>query len=776
MVSHGLAYLRDPAEITFSALRTGAPPVITQLSNAKNVVPYKKDTQDQSHFAYKAIMPTERTECMLRCDNQIWSASGVSIDVQPPPMRVSALIRHSLSERGPGCWITIEHEPLPSDEEEQPQEVKLAVSRGSADARDRNGVWINGARLNVEVEELGEEALKELRSKKRIRGTAYLLDQPGSVRQGLHRSRPSSVFGKEAPFAAEVAASLPLVIPKPPPPAPVREPMELALSALATLQNLYTEQTQPDLTRDLDNWTILSYAENNSPIRISKRMLPQLSAITPLYRVDRTFPTGEAQHVMRLISSLSTSTRSLWDDRILTVEPVCQYGNGCSTSAWFTKPIFPMRGRFAYTANVRAEMLVPAAPGSASATSTVYMYASASIPLDQLRQQNDNRIPLNIDALNPSRTTEAKILLEGWIIEGHTSPSSVVNDDDGDETEMERVRCSYFTCSDLPGVGSGPFGIASIRYRLSSLFDSLERVLSKPSFYPTLVLPVNALQIEGSLQKHNDQNESWRITSASEYAEVISSSGNSVILVVSSPKPKIAAPVSAQPEARSKRLSFPGTYQKTGLTSKDTQPALPSSSPPPAPRPGPPEQTASTASLTNVQKEVRESSNDTIVLEMVIQRDSATAGYDVKTTISMLDVDRSVMPSDTTYWHHTSSVPFKLSVIPLSLPSSTCTRFLLQLALPTAQLVEPLDHPLSSLTSAPSLPKWYKKLTEGKAILQIQLVPYKVESRVEGRPLPALRASLNGNNIAIAGEAEIKARIQSLDDDESRPAASKISR
>ena len=776
------------SDYSLPALRSGAPPVITQLSNATQLPPAEASSGG-STYAFAYLGAGGRTESVLRCDSTVWSVGGISIKVKPAPARVSILSRHRLSDRGPGCWITIEHDEQSSlgEADNLPHPVEITVKKGDPKGvlvKDKNSIWVNGERQKVEIEEMNEEEVKERKAQKRIRGMAHLLDQPSTTPRG-HRSRPSSVLLTEDLAALAVQPAKPLSRPpsvlsyesKEP-----QQPMEYALAALTWLQSFYTEQIQQEsVAGTADEWAILSYTENNSPIRISRRTIPQLSSTLPLYRVDRTFPKTSPEQVMRLVSSLDTATRSSWDDRIASLEPISYYEHGCSTSVSVTKPVFPLRSRITYTANIKAQMVVPAPPGSSASSSTTYLYASASIPVSAFGLEaaaSSSERMVAVDKLNPTRIAEGSMALEGWIIESGSAGSGDA-DDSADQEAYS--RCSFFTCSDLPGVGSGPFSLASIRSRLSFLFDSLERTLRKPIVGPSLRMPIAALQIEGSLQGHGPQEECWKIGRASGHSHAIYNSSSSAVLLISAPLPasgekgkgKLSATEEGKTDGLLSKRSSRLFDEKPSANPNEREDTKSASSRParPAPKPAP-----STSSLTRLQTLSAPSSEDTVIAELIIKRDESIAGFDIKSTATLLGKDDRVLPSDASCWKALTPLPLKVVVIPLSTPIASAREHLLRISLPTTQFTTPLQHPLSGLTTAPMWPRWYRRLTEGKAVLRLHVTPVKVHMQVEGRPLSALRVSLDGVQVNVAGEADVKQWQQRLEEDEGIPEASKLSR
>lgn len=795
---------RHSEHVRMPALKNGAPPVITRLSQAKILHAHYSHDKDRVFTAtytplgLNEAMEHSTVECVIRCDVDLWSTCGIALTVDPPEMRASALIRHRLSDRGSGCWITVEHsvsELARSDEAEPTVAVTVLTGTNSASSatsqphqgKSRNVIWINGKKIKVEIEELKEQEVKELKAKKRIRNKALLLDQPLAVQNGLHRTRPSSTIDKDdIPKIGSAVASRPPSIIQVDETPQHHPPVHYALEGLAWLQHFHADlPVENDAESSLD-WTILSYAENNSPIRISKKIIPALSPSCPLYRVERTFPNANTEQVARLITSQATSTRTAWDDRLTSIQPLYNYTNGTSTSVWIAKPSFPLRSRVAYVANARAQFTVPSPAGSRKAMSVVTLLATASFPLESIDRMDDEETGgtchkvIDLEKLNPGRLSEGKVFLEGWILETVDLPQ---DDEDEESPTIEHTKCSFFTCSDLPSAGQTAFSMANIRTRLSKLFDSLETQLKAPALVVIPTHPSPALQIEGSLQKHETSPAAWQIKESllASYSRFVASEGQLAFFEISVPRPPPIDPDEGTKDGNDED-DVPGAYAARGKLTT-TVPAASAKSDHPdrkadfdSSKP-PLRQLSSSTSLPRERSDSVAKPADIVLAEFTLQRDHSISSYEISAVASLLDQEKKQpLSSDPAKWETLNSTPFKLAVIPTSLPASQATRYLCRLTLPTSQYTSPIQHPLSSITPKPTIPSWFRALSEGKALLRIEAEPVKVEMQVEGRPASPLRVTLNGTPVTLASDGDVRALIAQRDEEDASESMSSSNR
>lgn len=208
----------------------GATPTPAHLS-----LPSSSSSQSHSH-----PNPTSRTrsrlvELELRCDPDSWSPTGIELIVDPPPLSVSALRRHKLSEAG-GLWVTVVHERARlgwfaegsggvgagvsggmAEGEEEEGLVRVVVRRflgrrerererererdHSAHHHHQSAVVIcNGSRVEVQYEGMDEAEIQRRTRSKRVKPVRIPLDQPpplGGYGAGTMKGRRERLMREE---------------------------------------------------------------------------------------------------------------------------------------------------------------------------------------------------------------------------------------------------------------------------------------------------------------------------------------------------------------------------------------------------------------------------------------------------------------------------------------------------------------------------------------------------------------------------------------------------
>lgn len=488
-------------------------------------------------------------ECEIRCDCTTWAAS-VDIVVDPPPLKVSCLLRHRLSSGG-GLWITIEHDTalLGLDDGDR---IMVTVRKGApiAHGREKGSVTVNGAKARVDVEMLPEDEVKLLTKRKRVKASPIPLDQysthgprswqrtpSASGRNSPLPSIPSAHsstvddghVGSSAVVGGHAVASTPTtaagalanVVARSNSPStssplaqavainadslaqvsrtnatestavaakPSVAPPGQALEALAWLQTFHAEQG-PELTDPAPGWAVVSERAGGTTVR--KKAIARVSETLSVYRGDRIVQGMTADEIASIVSNVGC--RKAWDDRVDTAIPLATYGHGCSSFALTIKPNFPWKGRIFYVSSVNAQVRVPSA-SSTSSTSTVLFCASASFPSDST---------FDPAQVNPSSLLEGKVLLEGWILETLDPYASSL-------LAIPSTRCTYVTCIDH--AGSMPLALNSmLNANLAKMIGSVEALGKAKGPLPRLWTPSPCLQIEGPLSDEGDQECVWRL-------------------------------------------------------------------------------------------------------------------------------------------------------------------------------------------------------------------------------------------------------------------------
>lgn len=408
------------SKIVSGTLATGSSAPLTSLEEAS--LPAAKPRQSDSEHG-----PIPNVECELRCDTDTW-ASTLDIVIDPPPLTVSCLRRHRLSAGGGGCWITIEHDAVLLDKEP----VLLIVKKGSpaATAKDKHVVFVNGAKIKMDVEQLPEVEVKSLAKQKRTKPARIPLDQPPAA--GGTRKVSSNVLTPALPASADVQdpvrraltatfgsmttspffkSWLPIgptpshIVPPPPsdtaPPSPL-QPAQVALNSLDSIRLLHTQWS------DREFWTLVS---NKDGLLVEKRIAPFVSTAHPVHRASKVLEGFSAEDVASVVST--PGTRRYWDDKSSTVIPLQAYGNGCSANFVTSRCGFPFRERGFYVASTLANISEssPSTPTAGSGPSSTALYfVQSSIPSDVLSSFDKLKV-------NPNDLPIGEMLVEGWVLE-----------------------------------------------------------------------------------------------------------------------------------------------------------------------------------------------------------------------------------------------------------------------------------------------------------------------------------------------------------------------
>ncbi|KAK9893917.1 hypothetical protein P389DRAFT_181886 [Cystobasidium minutum MCA 4210] len=732
------------ANIGDLVLKEGAPPLLVQLSGA--TLTASSDSHETGTCVLQYVPKDDRrrssVESVVRLDLDVWSPGGASLTINPPPSRISAIARHRLSEKGSGCWITIEHQDTPEGDSVKPAIVSITVTKASDSAptaiSDRYKLTMNGERIRVDIEELQESEIQARRLQKRIVNRAVMLDRSPTPRNTAHFGRPPSIASIEAQQPTRTATPAPVstITTNPatvlPPSSSNKAPLDYAFEALARLQILYKETS--DARSDASEWTILSYAENNSPIRISKRTLPSLSTELPLYRVERTLPNVSEDQLLRLIQATSSNMRTSWDDRLSSTENIAQYENGFSTSTWIAQGSFPTRSRISYVASARAQEACGKMVENATDTQNPITYvAAASIPVSAFEQERiEERTVVATERLNPSRLLEARILLEGWAIE---TSSSKKDDEEDDAALQTYTKCSFYTCSELPLMVAGTFGQATLRTRLARIFDTLEKLSRVPTHGAIPRLPRPAVQLPALAPDTLQKNARWAVRQAHRNSTVIAAMPNSIILKL---KLQSAGGSTVQDVDAKSLLNGSAISQRSlGMQSLELQAAQDSGT--------------SANGVAVAANAVEPQPSDVLLAELVLQRDPEISGYDIRSTATL--PGGKILPTDTSFWNKLSPVPFVARVYPLSGTAKSASQYLMRITLPTSQLISPMEHPLSNLSGTPPLPRWYRKLTAESGIVHLQATPVKAASRLDGMPITSLKFRMDGAEAPLASDS-----------------------
>ncbi|CAO1618345.1 unnamed protein product [Parajaminaea phylloscopi] len=481
------------------AIKLGAPPVLTRLLGARTIdakydldkatfkLEYSRDNDGEEDALMSA--GAHNIECELRCDVESW-CSNIDLVVDPPPINVSCLRRHKLSPGGGGLWLTIEHFPASLEDDA----AKVTIRRGSAD-KERGIVTVNGAKLKVDIDELKENQVAQLKEQKRSKPQRIPLDlkqaasknneASGSLTgaasslESMPGSSIPSRVGTPALDATEVAATNVPFSDKQP-----EHAMTPALDVLFLLRRIYADRS-PDPAVNPAGWALTS---QRNGLFIRRKLMQSISSTVAVQRGDKVVQGLTAEDMVAVVANLSC--RRQWDERVENTRVLECFGDGASTSFVTTTGAFPFRGRGFYLSNITALAAPPqlgasdaAAASSPSFTAqSVFYHASASFPLEAMKH--------NTALLNPQALPIGKILIDGWIFETLDPYSSTHN------YQIPSTRCTHIVAIDY--AGSLPATVNTLwNANLPRGIQAVENFLKTRGALPAVRAPPNFVQVLG---------------------------------------------------------------------------------------------------------------------------------------------------------------------------------------------------------------------------------------------------------------------------------------
>ncbi len=165
------------------AIKFGGPPVLTRMLGAKAKVSRYDHEKATFRIEYASDAPADddftdapNIECEIRCDVETW-ATSLDLVVDPPPISISCLRRHKLSQGGGGLWLTIEHAAASLEDDA----ARITIRRGTS--REKGAVHVNGASIKVDVDELNDEQVQQLSRQKRSKPQRVPLDLVNPARK-----------------------------------------------------------------------------------------------------------------------------------------------------------------------------------------------------------------------------------------------------------------------------------------------------------------------------------------------------------------------------------------------------------------------------------------------------------------------------------------------------------------------------------------------------------------------------------------------------------------
>ncbi|PWN26841.1 hypothetical protein BDZ90DRAFT_280324 [Jaminaea rosea] len=506
------------------AIKLGAPPVLTRmlgarLSDAKYDVEkatfrieYSRTDGDEEEQPL-LTSGSHNVECEMRCDIETW-CGNLDLLVDPPPINVSCLRRHKLSPGGGGLWLTIEHHPASLEDDS----AKVTVRRGSPAGKERGVVTVNGARLKVDVDEMKEDELAQLKDKKRSKPQRVPLDlkqssaregsdMAGSYDSGASSSIPSRV-GTPASAAKDTSSTAVAEITQPAAatnanthtPFSDKQPkhaMTPALDVLFLLRRIYAERS-PDPTVNPAGWAMVT---QRNGLFIRRKMMQSISPTIAVQRGDKVVQGVTAEDMVAVISSLSC--RKQWDERIETTKFLESYGEGATSSFVTTTGAFPFRGRGFFMSSLSATATPTSqedgldglgSPSTPSFTAQrVYYHASASFP--------EETSTFDSAKLNPNALPVGRVLIDGWIFETLDPYSSTLN------YQIPSTRCTHVVAVDY--AGSLPFTVNTLwNANLPRSILAVESFLKARGAIPAVRAPPPHFKVLGD-GRDEDNDFAW---------------------------------------------------------------------------------------------------------------------------------------------------------------------------------------------------------------------------------------------------------------------------
>ncbi|KAK0466749.1 uncharacterized protein EV420DRAFT_1505146 [Desarmillaria tabescens] len=439
-------------------IKCGGPPVMTRLAGAKaNEIRYdhermnfrieyevsasrSNDTSGDTASNSLSLQTLSIIECELRCDMDTW-ASSLDIVIDPPPQSISCLRRHRLSEEGGGLWLTIIHDAVFVDDER----LLAIVRRGPG--KEKGVVMVNGAKVNVDVEEIPEQEIKFLSKRKRVKPVRIPLDQPpvvGVIRkrraewdadsEGVSAPTESSTSTTSAtssgwPSAPQIssplvrfftfssdqtsssapqsASSVISTADLSSIPSATKSPIQYALDALA-----WTQETHSCINSQA--WIPVS----DKGMTIRRKISPEISPSIPIHMGEKVIEGVSAEELASIVTEYDC--RKKWDERFDSAIMLESYGADCRTCFVVSKSAFPFRDRGMYLASVMARAHASpslsrsdtgdvAEQSSSSSRSAIYCVSVSFSP--------ESVSSFSAGKYNPYILPVGRVFIDAWILE-----------------------------------------------------------------------------------------------------------------------------------------------------------------------------------------------------------------------------------------------------------------------------------------------------------------------------------------------------------------------
>ncbi|EKM50705.1 uncharacterized protein PHACADRAFT_213599 [Phanerochaete carnosa HHB-10118-sp] len=784
------------------AIKCGGPPIVTRLEGAKaNDMRYDHD-KGSFRIEYEGSpsrtssansetnnempsTPTPMVECELRCDLDNW-ATSLDIVIDPPPQAIVALRRHRLSSAGGGLWLTITHDAIHAGDER----LQVIVRRSPQGvAKEKGLVMVNGAKVEVDVEELLDKEMKNLAKQKRIKPIRIPLDQPpvmGVIRRrkaewdadesntaddGTSSSAPASpeqlststpafatALTKYWSYAVEqattttqqaVAAVTPAIAAgADATPSASKPPMQYALEALSYLQGLHSRPAS-------DSWTLAA----GSGFPVYRKVEPEISAVIPVHKAEKVIEGVSADEIANVLASYES--RKQWDTRFDSAKVFESFGSLSYTAFAVHRAGFPFRDRGFYLANLLAQANLPRRPGGdpehASDNRTAIFLVSASFSPESVESFAQTKY-------NPQQLPVGRVFVDGWILETLDPYSS-------ENYAIPSTRCTRVVAVDY--AGSIPAAVnSSVNASLPRSIIQLESYLKNISPPPFTRIPPSGLLISSKTESDSSE-DSWivrrrdkdRILVAAKFTPAERSYRSTLMLDTSrrrSESPTLnMAERTPRPSSMTVRPQTPSRVDGATPGSEPESPSAFAPRSPPATRRSDSRDMRSSSMFT-VRGEVKYPT-DLLVGELVVDTKLYPAGYAVVLR-SRIDKGKQSLSLSSLGEDQVSANALPISVAAFTMPPSPLLSsglntdrppcHLLRLTLPTAQYqVSTIQDPLTGETrSAPPKPQWVLDLEDGRAVISVEVKPAALPSAEKKDKLDSI--TVDGKEVAVLSEKE----------------------
>ncbi|PWN50029.1 hypothetical protein IE53DRAFT_369263 [Violaceomyces palustris] len=763
------------------AIKFGGPPVATRLLGAHAKVSKYDHEKATFRLEYEAtdlgenVNDAPNVECELRCDVETW-ANSLDLVVDPPPISVSCLRRHKLSQGGGGLWLTIEHVAASLEDDA----ARITVRKGAS--KEKGSVLVNGAHIKVDVDELKETEVQQLAKRKRTKPQRVPLDlntPPTRPAAKNLDSSASSVYDSEASEAqpdpdrrssgtnvafaptkraeTNTPSSNDFFSDEKP-----RQPMTCALDVLFLLRRIYAERS-PDPAGNPAGWALVS--ERNG-LFVRRKLMESISSTVFVQRGDKVVQGLSAEDLVNVVSSVQC--RKQWDDKVESTTMLESYGNGATTSFITTRGSFPFRGRAFHLASMTARaapLYSVSSPGSSTDTPitssgatgpAVFFHASASFP--------DTNHKFEMSKVNPLALPVGKILIDGWILET-LDPYASTN------FQIPSTRCTHVVAIDY--AGSLPVAVNTMwNSALPRSILQVEEFLKARGALPSVRSPPPCMQVLGD-GRDEDQGLVWVLEDPARLSTLITSSfdpdtRNFDVLIKCGVRP-------LESEDKSRR-NRPAAVSNASTTKGAASKAVAMTSSSPIEQPTEPASSLSRAtSVTSINSSlttptpstmrrrpstIRADSRktaDTVLMDVEVELKHYSRGYDIGVSSELIrkrtaeDDDaktevRGDGPEQRAEVEKTFSLkaaPKSKTDLPIAIkvydlppsavlaatldPSARPRKHLVRLYLPTSSFLNPIEDPLTD-QKAPEVPGWYHNLVSDGALVRIMIKPLNAPS------------------------------------------------